>query len=471
MVDLERRALIVGAAATVAALRLGASALAAPACGGPRSRPIRSPSASPAAIRPRTGSCCGPAWHPTRSTAAGCHPTRWPVDVGGGVDDRASRPSRPPGRSTPSPTSPTPSTSRSTASIPDAPLLVPVLGRGLGQPGRPRPHPRRRVARRPCASGSCRARTTPAATTRPWRRSPTEECDLWLHLGDYIYENAGGGPTRSHGPDECFTLDAVPRPLRALQDRPRPPGGPPRGAGRAGVGRPRGRQQLRRSWTTPGGRPATAPGSSTCRCGSTAPDGPDLQIYRRFRWGDLATFHMLDVRQYRDPPPCGGGLGRLPGAPRRGPHAARAPSSRRWLAGRAWRRPTRCGTWSASRSVFSPLPFGPALQQRSVGRLPAAARPGVGDAPAAAQPGRRHRRHPRGRGRRACTRRSATSRPPGSAPSWSARRCRRGSTRPSSTPPRPSSRPCPTSSTATPAIAATRSSTSPATGCARPTRW
>ena len=34
----------------------------------------------------------------------------------------------------------------------------------------------------------------------------TEGCDLWLHLGDYIYENAGGGPTRSHGPDECFTL-------------------------------------------------------------------------------------------------------------------------------------------------------------------------------------------------------------------------------------------------------------------------
>ena len=31
-----------------------------------------------------------------------------------------------------------------------------------------------------------------------------------------------------------------------------------------------------------------------------------------FAWGDLAAFHMIDVRQYRDPAPCGGGLADCP---------------------------------------------------------------------------------------------------------------------------------------------------------------
>jgi alkaline phosphatase D len=36
------------------------------------------------------------------------------------------------------------------------------------------------------------------------------------------------------------------------------------------------------------------------------PDGPDLKIYRAFRYGDLASMFMLDTRQYRDDQPCGG---------------------------------------------------------------------------------------------------------------------------------------------------------------------
>ena len=35
---------------------------------------------------------------------------------------------------------------------------------------------------------------------------------------------------------------------------------------------------------------------------SAMPTGPDMQLYRRVRWGGLATFHMLDTRQYRDRP-------------------------------------------------------------------------------------------------------------------------------------------------------------------------
>lgn len=37
------------------------------------------------------------------------------------------------------------------------------------------------------------------------------------------------------------------------------------------------------------------------------PQGIDMRLYRRFNWGDLATFHMLDTRQYRDDQACGDG--------------------------------------------------------------------------------------------------------------------------------------------------------------------
>ena len=35
------------------------------------------------------------------------------------------------------------------------------------------------------------------------------------------------------------------------------------------------------------------------------PEGPDLQLYRRFRWGKQATFNVLDGRQYRSDQPLG----------------------------------------------------------------------------------------------------------------------------------------------------------------------
>jgi alkaline phosphatase D len=37
-----------------------------------------------------------------------------------------------------------------------------------------------------------------------------------------------------------------------------------------------------------------------------APKGPDAQLYRRFRYGDLVEFNVLDTRQYRDDQPSGG---------------------------------------------------------------------------------------------------------------------------------------------------------------------
>ena len=199
-----------------------------------------------------------------------------------------------------------------------------------------------------------------------------------------------------------------------------------------------------------------------------APDGPSLQIYRGFRWGDLASFHMLDVRQYRDPAPCGGGLDDCP---------ERLGEDRTILGAdqQAWLQASlgsSAAVWDVvgQQVVFSPLPFGGAVQQRPVGRLPAAAGSGVGDAARAPQPGDRHRRHPRrGRGGPARDPRRRQH-PTDRHRAGRHLRSRHGSIRRSSTPPRRSSTPCPTSSTATPPTAATPWSTSPATGWWPPSR-
>ncbi|HEX2312389.1 MAG TPA: alkaline phosphatase D family protein [Thermomonospora sp.] len=47
---------------------------------------------------------------------------------------------------------------------------------------------------------------------------------------------------------------------------------------------------------------------------TSVPRGIDMQLYRRVRWGRLATFHMLDTRQYRDDQGCGDGYRNCPAA-------------------------------------------------------------------------------------------------------------------------------------------------------------
>jgi alkaline phosphatase D len=58
--------------------------------------------------------------------------------------------------------------------------------------------------------------------------------------------------------------------------------------------------------------------------------GPFRQMYRRIHWGSLATFHMLDTRQYRSDQACGGGVRDCSEAfaPRR---AILGPTQERWL--------------------------------------------------------------------------------------------------------------------------------------------
>ncbi|MFC4783656.1 alkaline phosphatase D family protein [Nocardioides sp. MAHUQ-72] len=47
---------------------------------------------------------------------------------------------------------------------------------------------------------------------------------------------------------------------------------------------------------------------------TSVPSGPDLQLFRRVAWGSLATFHMLDTRQYRSDQACGDGYDDCPDA-------------------------------------------------------------------------------------------------------------------------------------------------------------
>ena len=46
----------------------------------------------------------------------------------------------------------------------------------------------------------------------------------------------------------------------------------------------------------------------------SVPAGPDLDLYRRSTWGDLATLHMLDTRQYRSDQACNDGYKDCPAA-------------------------------------------------------------------------------------------------------------------------------------------------------------
>ncbi|MFB9907116.1 alkaline phosphatase D family protein [Allokutzneria oryzae] len=45
---------------------------------------------------------------------------------------------------------------------------------------------------------------------------------------------------------------------------------------------------------------------------SALPTGSEMRLYRRIGWGGLATFHMLDTRQYRDDQACGDGTKSCP---------------------------------------------------------------------------------------------------------------------------------------------------------------
>ncbi|MFE9103237.1 alkaline phosphatase D family protein [Actinomadura geliboluensis] len=184
-----------------------------------------------------------------------------------------------------------------------------------------------------------------------YRRLAEEHPDIVLHLGDYQYEykkgvyNIPGGNVRDHEGPETVTLadyrlrhaqyksdrdlqaaheaapwlvvfddhevennwaDDIPE---ANSDTPSSSPHPPPSNRRAPLGSP--------SYEAFRARRAAAfkayyenmPLRRT-----SVPKGPDIQIYRRVQWGRLATFHMLDTRQFRDDQGCGDGYKDCPEA-------------------------------------------------------------------------------------------------------------------------------------------------------------
>jgi alkaline phosphatase D len=157
-----------------------------------------------------------------------------------------------------------------------------------------------------------------------YRRLAEEDPDLILHLGDYQYEYAPdvytipGGNPRDHAGPETVTLanyrqrhaqyktdpdlqaaHAVAPWLVVWDDHetennwadeiPELPGEP----GEAWLAR---RVAAFRAYYE------NMPLRRT-----SIPRGYDMQLYRRIHWGRLASFHMLDTRQYRDDQACGDG--------------------------------------------------------------------------------------------------------------------------------------------------------------------
>ncbi|HSA53136.1 MAG TPA: alkaline phosphatase D family protein [Yinghuangia sp.] len=182
-----------------------------------------------------------------------------------------------------------------------------------------------------------RTRTAPAVGTSPamtmlfascshyeagfftaYRRMAEEHPDLILHLGDYIYEGGAGSGVRTHQPTAEIADLADYRVRHALYKRDTDLQAAHAEApwlvvwddhevenNYAGLIRanssPAGDFRARRAAAYQAYyehmplRPAQAP------------VGENMQLYRRVRWGSLATFHMLDTRQYRDDQACGDG--------------------------------------------------------------------------------------------------------------------------------------------------------------------
>lgn len=148
-----------------------------------------------------------------------------------------------------------------------------------------------------------------------YRRLGDEQPDLVVHLGDYLYEYAAGtkGSVRTHiGPETVTLADYRRRHAQYKTD-------PDLQAAHASA--PWlvvfDDHELADNWAdeTPAEpQPAFRDRRAAALRAyyenmplrrSSLPRGIDMRLYRRVHWGALATFHLLDTRQYRTDQACG----------------------------------------------------------------------------------------------------------------------------------------------------------------------
>ena len=202
------------------------------------------------------------------------------------------------------------------------------LGRYYSRVGRTRTAPAFETAPGTLAMSFVSCSHYEAGWFTAYRRLAEDQPDLVLHLGDYQYENKGSplGTTRprQHAGPETVTLanyrqrqaqyhtdpdlqaaHAVAPWLVVFDDH-----------------------EVDNNWA--GDNPANPADASRFRARRAAafkayyenmplrrasiPVGPDMKIYRRLPWGQLANFHMLDTRQFRDDQACSDGFKDCPPA-------------------------------------------------------------------------------------------------------------------------------------------------------------
>ena len=234
-----------------------------------------------------------------------------------GSSPRTSRSRRSSGRAMSSrqPTRRTACTSSSTCRARRSSASAPGTGRARSDGLR-----RRRPIRPSCASPRRAASTSRPGTTRPTptspRGHPTSSSSSVTSSTSTARQNLGGDVVRSHGSAETITIDEYRRRYALYLSDAQLQAARARVPVAGDLGRPRGREQLRRGRRprTPRRRPSstlddsppTRRGGSTCRCASRDPPAPTTRSSIAPSGGvSLADVLLLDGRQFRSDQTCG----------------------------------------------------------------------------------------------------------------------------------------------------------------------
>jgi alkaline phosphatase D len=156
-----------------------------------------------------------------------------------------------------------------------------------------------------------------------YRRVAEDHPQLVVHLGDYIYEGAGvanNGHPRTHAGPEPTTLagyrqrygqyhtDPDLQAAHAVAPWICIPDDHEVENDYAGVVPEESSQTTRAAFPARRAAAYRAMWENQPLRRAAFPHGPDAQNFRRLAWGRLATFHLLDTRQYRDDQACGDGF-------------------------------------------------------------------------------------------------------------------------------------------------------------------